>query len=260
MAKIKGLRNSKGNYEGKVTLDYESIKEIKWWINNIDKASKNIIVPFVTLTITTDASMSGWGAVFESNTTGGEWTEMEKESHINVLELMAVLFGLKSFLDKSHEEHIRIKCDNMTAVVYLNRKGGLKSLECHEVSKKIWLWAIDRGNHISAEHLPGTENVIADKASRNFDRNTEWELDTKVFKRIEANFGPFDLDLFASRLNSKLEHYVSWKPDPNAQFVDAFQLSWKELKFYAFPPFSMILNCLQKIKQEEGTGVIVTPV
>ena len=260
MAKVRELKNAKGNFDSKMALDQKSIDEVKWWIKNIENESRNIQRPPVSLTITTDASMSGWGAVFGSNTTGGEWTESEKNSHINVLELQAVFFGLKSFLDKSTNEHIRIRCDNMTAVTYLNKKGGIKSLECHEISKNIWLWAIDRSNYISAEHLPGSQNTIADKASRVFDKNTEWELDNKVFTKIEKTFGPLTIDLFASRLNSKLKDYVSWKPDPNAQFVDAFQLSWNELKFYAFPPFSMILNCLQKIQLEGGTGVIVTPV
>ena len=50
----------------------------------------------------------------------------------------------------------------------------------------------------------------------------------------------FDIDLFASRLNAKVYPYASWKPDPNAKFVNAFAAKWKRFSFYAFPPFSIV--------------------
>ena len=34
--------------------------------------------------------------------------------------------------------------------------------------------------------------------------------------------------------------YISWKPDPQAYAVDAFTQNWADMKFYAFPPFSLI--------------------
>ena len=41
--------------------------------------------------------------------------------------------------------------------------------------------------------------------------------------------------------------------------VDAFSLSWTNLKLYTFPPFSCISQCLQKITMEKATGVIAAP-
>ena len=119
---------------------------------------------------------------------------------------------------------------NVTAVTYINNLGGVKSVDCHKIAKEVWVWAIEIGNHISAEHLPGSKNVLADKASRVFDVNTEWELDSSVYHDIIKVFGKPDIDLFASRLNAKHNNYVSWKPDPNASFVDAFSASWSDLK------------------------------
>ena len=40
---------------------------------------------------------------------------------------------------------------------------------------------------------------------------------------------------------------------------DAFSMSWKSLKFYAFPPFSVIGAMLAKIEREAGMGVVVLP-
>ena len=210
--------------------------------------------------ITTDASMLGWGAVVNGTSCGGQWTTEESESHINVLELKAMEFGVKSFFKSSRNEHIRIRSDNMTAIQYINNKGGVKSIPCHKVARSIWEWAISKNNLLSAEHIPGSQNILADKASRVFDVNTEWSLDKSVYDRIERHFFKFDIDLFASRLNAKHPRYASWKPDPNASFVDSFLSSWAELNFYAFPPFSMLMRTVTKIENESARGVLVCPV
>ena len=159
-----------------------------------------------------------------------------------------------------YSRHIRIKSDNTTAIAYINNKGGVKSIECHEIAKNIWEWAIHRNIHLSAEHIPGSKNVLADKASRVFNENTEWTLDLIGFSKIEEKFMNFDIDLFASRLNCKVPVYSSWKPDPHASIIDSFSASWTNFKFYAFPPFSMIMRTIRKIKRDVGTGVLICPV
>ena len=58
---------------------------------------------------------------------------------------------------------------------------------------------------------------------------TEWSLVSEGFKFITESFGQFEIDLFASRLNFKLQPYSLWKPDPTANFVDAFSASWANL-------------------------------
>ena len=41
--------------------------------------------------------------------------------------------------------------------------------------------------------------------------------------------------------------------------VDAFSLNWHSVMFYAFPPFSVLTQTIQKIEKEEATGVVVAP-
>lgn len=53
--------------------------------------------------------------------------------------------------------------------------------------------------------------------------------------------------------------YVSYTPDPEAHAVDAFSLSWKQLDFFAFPPFNVITEVLGKVLREGSTGVVVVP-
>lgn len=126
--------------------------------------------------------------MFGTQNTGGQWSEEESQLHSNELELKAIEFGLK-VLNHVHHVHIRIRSDDSTAVSYINNLGGVKSLRCHRLAKAIWIWAIDRDVHFSAEHLPGSKNNEADAASSIFDANTEWSLP-------EGNFYQMFLALF----------------------------------------------------------------
>ena len=138
--------------------------------------------------------------------------------------------------------------------------GGTHSLECNKIAREIWTWCIQRNIWVTAVSLPGKENVDADRESRTFNDNTEWSLEENIFQSIVKTYGMPSIDLFASRINRKVSHYVSWRPDPEAQFVDAFSCCWSQEHFYAFPPFSLILRCLKKIEMEEGEGIIIVPV
>ena len=52
---------------------------------------------------------------------------------------------------------------------------------------------------------------------------------------------------------------MAWHPDPQASFVDAFSISWSNEFFYAFPPFSLIRRCLEKINVDTAEGILVVP-
>ena len=109
-----------------------------------------------------------------------------------------------------------------------------------------------------AVHIPGVENVEADKQSRQSHSQLEWTLDRTIFRDClnVVKLVP-NIDLFASRLNHQLQPYVSWHPDPGAVAVDAFHLSWKPYMPYMFPPFSLISRVLQKIQRERIQGIII---
>ena len=100
----------------------------------------------------------------------------------------------------------------------------------------------------------------ADFKSRSFSDKHEWVLNRNVFTEILSEFPVLNMDLFASRLTTQLTQYCSWQPDPGSAFVDAFYIDWSEFNFYAFPTFSLIPRCLQKIQQDKGKDILITPV
>ena len=61
------------------------------------------------------------------------------------------------------------------------------------------------------------------------------------------------------KASKKYVKYVSWKRDPGSVAIEAFTIEWKQYYLYAFPPFSMILKTLKKIRQEGSRGIVVVP-
>ena len=123
----------------------------------------------------------------------------------------------------------------------------------------IWFWCYQHNNWVSAAHLPGVQNVVADRESRSIHDNMEWQLDKALFRDLCKIWGTPEIDLFASRLNAQLPRYFSWKPDPCASAVDALSENWEQLFFYAFPPFNMIGRVLQKVTNEHCRGIMIVP-
>lgn len=124
--------------------------------------------------------------------------------------------------------------------------GGIQSENCNNMAQQIWLWCIEGELWLSACHIPGSIDVVADSESRVFHTSTEWSLHPDVFDHINEMWGPFEIDLFASRLNFKIPTYVSWKPDPNAKYVNALFMQWKEHYFLCFSTFQPDSNLSAK--------------
>ena len=118
--KDRALRDTLGDFEGLMSLSPESIGHLNWWIVSLTSANRSTDHEVPNVTLTSDASLSGWGAASWTACTHGLWSEAETTYHINVLELLAVELGLKSLLIDCQNQHIRVVSDNTTTVSYIN--------------------------------------------------------------------------------------------------------------------------------------------
>lgn len=109
---------------------------------------------------------------------------------------------------------------------------------------------------ISAQHVPGKLNTIADRESREFHNTSEWKIDPQI---ISPFLKGCEIDLFASRLTAQLPRYASWRPDPEASHMDALTMDWAPLKGYAFLPFNLIPAVLSKVAQDKADIILVAP-
>ena len=260
--KIKALKLNHGHYDRHMTISKEAKRDLQWWIDHVDTAYSYICRSKPDVYLTSDASGKGWGASDGTTHIGGRWNADEAlkaaRNEINYLELLAAFFALKALCCNMYDKHIQLSIDNTTAVAYIAHMGGSKSQDCNELAKQLWKWCIARNIWVSVVHLPGVQNIVADRKSRVFEDQTEWMLDRVIFRELYSEFNP-TIDLFASRNNAQLPRYVSWFPDPGAEAVDALSLDWSALNFYAFPPFCIIGKCLQKIVQDEAEGILIVP-
>lgn len=259
MAKSCALKRTCGNFEASMTVTHCMKIELEWWVLNVHNQVRHLNRGNPQISIQTDSSTHGWGFVFEQNKIGGRWTKDEQKYHINVLELLAIWFAIKSLAQHLAGKHFRVLTDSTTAVCYISNMGGVRSRLCNKVAKKIWIWCQKNGAWISCSHIPGKDNG-ADEPSRQFNDKIEWELSDNVFQQLCTKWNEPEIDLFASRLNNKVQTFCSWKPDPYASYVDAFSLDWNNFNLmYLFPPFSLIPRCVQKIKNDRAQGIFIAP-
>ena len=160
----------------------------------------------------------------------------------------AIFYALRSLYVDETDMHIEIQSDNITAIKYVNDKGGMTCKIMDQLAKDIWEWCVGKNIFITAIHIPGIENTAADFYSRNFSDTSEWMLKKEIFQRICFQFFMPTIDMFASRLNKQMEKFVSWFPEPGAYFVNAFNMSWNESEPFLFPPFNQIGKVINKVR------------
>lgn len=127
--------------------------------------------------------------------TRGMWSVQERNAQINLLELIEGTFAVKTFARDSVDAHIKLRMDNRAAVTYINRLGGTRSPTLTLHVKELWDWCLQRGITLSAEYLPGSLNVTADRESRMVQSMGEWMLDPAMFRAVDSNFGPLTVDI-----------------------------------------------------------------
>ena len=112
---------------------------------------------------------------------------------------------------------------------------------------------------MTAQHITGIQNGVADTASRELDSGTEWTLDKQIFQSICQRFYTSEVDLFASRLTHQVPKYVSRYPDPGALAVDAFLQDWSKWSCLIHPPVVLLPRILRKIREDRATALLIAP-
>ena len=261
--KVSQLKTSKGNFETTVSLTPTCLQDLHWWLATLPFAQAPINRGNCTAVFTCDASEKGWSADFDSTRANGRFSLLEMPFSTNTKEILAVLFGLRSHIHNFVGQHILIMSDSTTAISVVKKMGSMGSLVHDNLARDIWDFAQQHGVWISITHIPGKVNSESDHGSRFFNTNLEWSLPPSTFDKllhVFRDYGPFVMDLFASRLNYKIFPYVSFQPDPYCCHVDCFTMAWdSQYSYYAYAPFSVLPKLLQKIRQDKAQVMVVFP-
>lgn len=236
-----------------------------WWTRT-DNLSRGMPyqAPAHDFTVTTDASMEGWGGHMTVQGRdllfSGDWSVPERQLHINVLELRAIRLTLMQLTSSLTGKTVLIECDNTSAVCYLNKQGGTLSWSLTWETHLLYQWAMKYSVQLRAIHRPGVDNTLADYLSRNRPDPLEWSLSTRVCDELFRQWGKPQIDLFASPENHQLPLWFSRHAHPDAIGTDALSHSWRGYNVYAFPPFNLILKTVLKLENEQvREAIVVTP-
>ena len=231
------LTKSNQDYNTRLQLSQGAREELQWWHTHFTRWNgQSLIAKKPNISLETDASRTGWGAVCQDTRTGGPWSEEEKMLHINCLELKAAFLAFKCFFKNRRSIHVLLKMDNTSAIAYINKMGGTVSPALNNLNKEFWLWCMERDISVQAQHIAGRLNSTADAESREMMDRYDWKFCPQIFQTLNSKFSLLELDLFASQLTTQLPVFASWMLDPEAMATDAFILIWTNMKAYAKPP------------------------
>ena len=258
--KVRCLAKCKQNWNRKIRLNDTCIQELRWWKNNIfsDKMKKSLYKPSITAELVCDASGYGFGSVALGQKSQGLFSEEEKKFSINTKELLAIYYGLATHLSILKNQSILIRTDNTCALYTVKKQGSSDSFR-NAVVRKIYDLAFTNNITLDISYVKTTQNV-ADSLSRKFDFefnvHREWSLDSSTFDFIKANSNfVFEMDLFGSYLNFKVDRYCAYKFDPFAEHINAFTLNWSKIKGFIFCPFSLISRVIRKIENDKAKTI-----
>ena len=145
-----------------------------------------------------------------------------------------------SFVKTSYK-HIKFMSDITTTINCINKMGISHSVKCRHQVLKIWEWAISHKNNLSAAQIPVKVNTAVGKEYRSNHIDIEWMLQLKFLNLALEHlcFKP-GIDLFTTNIKAHFGKYATFRLDPRTTYIDVFSIDWSYLKFYAFPPISVI--------------------
>lgn len=209
--------------------------------------------------VVTDASLTGWGAVWNHRMARGVWSPRERLQHINVLELRAVRLALRHFFPALRGKHVLVRSDNTSTVYHINHQGGTRSRHSLTEAQKLLLWALPRLQSVRAVHLPGMQNCAADLLSRQKPPPGEWRLNPEVVRKIWQLYGVAQIDLFATKLTTHCPEWFSLSEPDSPLGQDALAHPWPDCLLYAFPPLPLLLLTLHRIEQSNHRVLLIAP-
>lgn len=186
-----------------LTMTKRALHSLLWWETPANLLGGSpFFPPPPSVTVTTDASLWGWGAHIGTDCVRDPWPLALTKKHINYLELPAIYWALMSF---SHlwGRTVQIPSDNTTAIASLNCQGGTVSRSLCQLALSLWDFCIHSLIHLVVLHLPGELNTTAGALSRGYSSFHKMEINWTYLSQVFARWGTPVVDIFATQQNMK---------------------------------------------------------
>jgi ribonuclease HI len=241
------------------------LTEIMWWKQTISANEPRLLgIPPPQLSLFTDASPIGWGAhclligQTDEMWMHGTWA---KKATSNALECQAVeqaLRRLRQTPEASAISSVLVRSDNTATCYNINRQAACDTLV---PALSSLLRFAERANlHLTAEHISGVNNSIADRLSR-ISPGGDYALRPQVLQQLLRSWGvQIGADLFAAGWNAQHPCYFSTSSDRNALGRNAFNVRWNQFTLpLLHPPLPLLPKVLRRLEQEKMTAILIAP-
>ena len=288
---------SRASWNAKVKVTYGVVKEIRFWIENIDAlnaAGTDFSVVSdnspTDLVLFSDASEIGYGG-YVTHDTQVNYTENQSV----VTEIDIVRLDLlrqqgqgtinRSIISGSWSDHESVKSSTWRELEALNRviqnnvdslsgkrigvvsdnknvsrilKVGSKKEDLHDISEVVKHVCIRNEIDIVPIWVRRDQNQTADMLSRYPDKD-DLSINDEYFQTCNTLFGPYEVDAFATHYNKKCLIFYSKVWCPGTSGIDAFDFSWSNAKLWIVPPPKLISRALNKCHKDKTEATFVIP-
>jgi len=239
-------------------LSAVQLADLQWFVD-LDGSWNGLplLKPVPTVTVLTDASDFGWGALVQGGRSArGFFSPEETLRHITYKELYAVHQALRMFPGEVRRRSVSLLVDNQAAMAVVN-KGSSRSPVLMSLCRVIQAQLRELGVYCRATYIRSADNVEADRLSRVIDP-TDWSVSEGLWKRIVGRFGKPSVDRFATAANARCLAYNSMDYDP-VSLGDCFLADWEGRTNWINPPWAVIPRLIAKVIREQAPSILLLP-
>ena len=158
------------NRKGQYPIPQEARKDIAWWGRFAHQFNGTSLIwlikePGTDTVLQTDACLRGYGGTCGQEYFRGRFPKYMQGRNIAILEMWAVMVGLKLWAEKLKGKYFWIHVDNEAVASVLNT-GRTRETELQNALREIALIAGTHQFVLKARHIPGVDNRIPDWLSR----------------------------------------------------------------------------------------------
>ena len=178
---------------GQVTLSKSLREEISYW-RFLDDWKQTL--PWReekhhSVSISTDASGSGWGCIVHSpsgdRSFGDYWEEDQAELFISTKEMLALVLAIKALPETIRNCRVDANVDSKVVIASWEGQGSKTSSQLTTAIKQLFVGLSSRNIQLNLAYVPSKEN-LADAPSRNLSR-LDSKLSASAFSLVDDAFG-----------------------------------------------------------------------
>ena len=256
------------SWEAKDVLSEEVREELKFWKERLDEFDSQLIRHSAGVFEYYVCSDSGEFFIGGTVTYKGK-EQIQKRFQISLekwerkcsstyRELRSIECGLRLIGPEVRGQVVRYGNDNYAACKVV--EFGSTKKDCHMVACRVaaLVEEFDMKLEMVWRRRNTQEISLCDRLSKDFDLS-EYRISSESFEEIEEEYGPWQIDWFASDWSRRMDRFASRYWTIGTEIIDAFSQDWGLQVGFFHPPLSEMARVMEKIESDRARGVVIVP-